>query len=58
VADQSLSNPLALCIFCIDTPCLSPQALDNYGHTVAEVYAGGRKVNLELARMGLAYAYR
>ena len=25
---------------------------------MAEVYAGGRKVNLELDRMGLAYAYR
>ncbi len=26
--------------------------------TFAEVYAGGRNVNLELVRMGLAYAYR
>lgn len=25
---------------------------------MAEVYAGGRKVNLELVRMSLAYAYR
>ena len=28
------------------------------GRTVAEVYAGGRKVNLELVPMGLAYTYR
>ena len=25
---------------------------------MAEVYAGGRQVNLELVRMSLAYAYR
>jgi endonuclease YncB( thermonuclease family) len=37
---------------------LRPQTIDKSGRTVTEVYAGGRKVNLELARMGLAYAYR
>ena len=37
---------------------LRPQTIDKYGRTVAEVYAGGRNVNLELVRMGLAYAYR
>jgi endonuclease YncB( thermonuclease family) len=37
---------------------IRPQAIDKYGRTVAEVYAGGRNANLELVRMGLAYAYR
>jgi micrococcal nuclease len=37
---------------------LRPQTIDKYGRTVAEVYTGGRNVNLELVRMGLAYAYR
>lgn len=37
---------------------LRPQTIDKYGRTVAEVYAGGRNVNLELVRLGLAYAYR
>ena len=37
---------------------LRPQTIDKYGRTVAEVYAGGRNVNLEMVRMGLAYAYR
>ena len=37
---------------------LRPQTIDKYGRTVAEVYAGGRNVNLELVRMGLAFAYR
>jgi len=37
---------------------LRPQTIDKYGRTVAEVYAGGRNVKLELVRMGLAYAYR
>jgi endonuclease YncB( thermonuclease family) len=37
---------------------IRPQTVDRYGRTVAEVYAGGRNVNLELVRMGLAYAYR
>lgn len=37
---------------------LRPQTIDKYGRTVAEVYSGGRNVNLEMVRMGLAYAYR
>jgi endonuclease YncB( thermonuclease family) len=37
---------------------LRSQTIDKYGRTVGEVYAGGRNVNLELVRMGLAYAYR
>ncbi len=37
---------------------LRPQTIDKYGRTVAEVYASGRNVNLELVRMGLACAYR
>ena len=37
---------------------LRPQAIDKYGRTVTDVYAGGRNVNLELVRTGLAYAYR
>lgn len=37
---------------------IRPQTVDRYRRTVAEVYAGGRNVNLELVRMGLAYDYR
>ena len=37
---------------------IRPQTVDRCGRTVAEVYAGGRNVNLEMVRMGLAYAYR
>ena len=37
---------------------IRPQTVDRYGRTVSEVYAAGRNVNLEMVRMGLAYAYR
>ncbi len=37
---------------------IRPQTVDRYGWTVAEVYAGVRNVNLEMVRMGMAYAYR
>jgi micrococcal nuclease len=37
---------------------IRPQSADRDGRTVAEVYAGGRNVNLEMVRMGAAYAYR
>ncbi len=37
---------------------IRPQTTNRYGHTVAEVYANGRNVNLEMVRIGTAYAYR
>jgi len=37
---------------------LRPQTLDRYGRTVAEVYAAGRNVNLEMVRTGAAFVYR
>lgn len=35
-----------------------PQTVDRYGRTVAEVYAGGRNVGVEMIRQGMAYVYR
>jgi endonuclease YncB( thermonuclease family) len=35
-----------------------PQTVDRYGRTVAEVYAGGRNVNVALVQLGAAYVYR
>ena len=37
---------------------LMPQQTDRYSRTVAEVFAGGQNVNLEMVRQGQAYAYR
>lgn len=37
---------------------IRPQTVDRYGRTVAEVFVGGRNVNLEMVRMGAAYVYR
>lgn len=37
---------------------IRPQTVDRYGRTVAEIYAGGRNVNLEMVRMGAAYVYQ
>jgi endonuclease YncB( thermonuclease family) len=37
---------------------IRPQTVDRYGRTVAEVYASGRNVNLELVKSGAAYVYR
>jgi micrococcal nuclease len=37
---------------------IKPQTIDKYGRTVAEVFVGGRNVNLELVRGGYAFVYR
>jgi endonuclease YncB( thermonuclease family) len=37
---------------------IKPQTIDKYGRTVAEVFVGGRNVNVELVRGGYAFAYR
>ncbi len=37
---------------------IKPQTVDKYGRTVAEVFVGGRNVNLQLVRGGFAFAYR
>ncbi len=37
---------------------LRPQATDKYGRTVAEVFRGGRSVNLAMVSSGQAFAYR
>lgn len=37
---------------------IKPQTIDRYGRTVAEVFAAGRNLNLELVRTGKAFVYR
>jgi endonuclease YncB( thermonuclease family) len=37
---------------------IKPQTTVRYGRSVAEVFVGGRNVNLELVRGGFAFAYR
>ena len=37
---------------------LKPQAKDKYGRTVAEIYFENRNINLQMVRIGAAYAYR
>jgi endonuclease YncB( thermonuclease family) len=37
---------------------IMPQTIDRYGRTVAEVFAAGRNLNLELVRTGNAFVYR
>ncbi|NOL46245.1 MAG: thermonuclease family protein [Synechococcus sp. MIT S9220] len=37
---------------------IKTQAKDRYGRTVAEVYVNSKNINLQLVRIGAAYAYR
>ena len=37
---------------------LKPQVKDRYGRTVAEIYQGSTNVNMQMVRLGAAYAYR
>lgn len=37
---------------------LRPQTTDRYGRTVAEVFAGGQNLNLQMVSSGQAFAYR
>ncbi len=37
---------------------LQTQTTDRFGRTVAEVFAGGRNLNLQMVRSGQAFAYR
>ena len=65
----SNGQPITIRMACIDAPAalsqflaagrleIRPQTVDRYGRTVAEVYAGGRNVNLEMARTGAAFVY-
>ena len=37
---------------------LKPQVKDRYGRTVAEIYRGSTNVNLQMVKLGAAFAYR
>jgi len=37
---------------------IRPQTTDRYGRTVAEVFANGQNLNLQMVRMGAAFVYR
>ena len=37
---------------------IKPQVQDRYGRTVAEIYQGSSNVNLEMVKLGAAFAYR